>query len=621
MSDLTRTQSQLAKEIDHLRRVVAAHEGGDPDHAAAEERVKSEQFILETAKILKMIATREPATRIYDAIAHLYESRHPGLRCSMLILSGTKLLHAGAPSLPKEHCEAVHGLENGPNVGSCGAATFHGTRVLVENIETDPNWAEIKAVALPHGMRCCWSEPIKSSSGEVLGAFGMYHDHPALPNEAEANNLASAARLAGIIMEREKIHQELDRHRNHLEESVAQRTLELEQARKEAEEANSAKSRFLSNMSHELRTPLNAIIGFSQVLLSDSSAPLCDSQRESIGHVLKSGEHLLSLIGEVLDLSQIESGHLPVKIEPVRLDTLVGEVVELVQSLASEHGVSVANRDTIDPCASYVMADHRRLKQVLLNLLSNGIKYNNPGGEVKIGVVPNGRRHRIVVEDTGFGIEERDLNVLIEPFNRLGAEATSIEGTGVGLTITKRLVEVMEGSLKFVSEPGEGSTFTVALPATEGRPEVEAGSSVSPRSIGDRSQGKPQTVLYVEDNHLNVKLVEKILHRLPNVRLLIAKTGREGVELALKEVPSLILMDINLPDISGYEALEQIKRNRRSADIPVVGVSADAMPAAVENSAARGFRDYITKPFQIDRLVTAVNDALPGIGQAEPVAS
>ena len=203
-------------------------------HVDITERKKSEQFILDTSDILKMIALRKPKEKIYDAIAHLYESRHPGLRCSMLLLEGNKLMHAGAPSMPKEYCEAINGLENGPNVGSCGTATYHGIRVVVEDIATDPKWEKIKDAALPHGMRCCWSEPIKNSEGDVLGAFGMYYDYPARPNDSESNDMLSAARLAGIIMEREKSEKELDQHRKHLEELVSERTRQFEEAKRDA---------------------------------------------------------------------------------------------------------------------------------------------------------------------------------------------------------------------------------------------------------------------------------------------------------------------------------------------------------------------------------------------------
>jgi len=578
-------------------------------HVDITERTKSEQFILATSNILKMIATRAPASDIYDAIALLYESRHPGMRCSMLILAGNKLMHGGAPSLPKEYCEAVNGLENGPSVGSCGTATYHGKRVLVEDIETDPKWEKIKHVALPHGMRCCWSEPIKNSTGEVLGAFGMYYNYPGLPNESEANDLASAARLAGIIMEREKSEKELNQHKNHLEELVAKRTLELEETKKEAEEANKAKSRFLSSMSHELRTPLNAIIGFGQVLNSDPSDSLSKNQEESVEHILNSGDHLLELINEILDLSQIEAGKTSLTIEPVRLGHVINEALELVQTTADRFNVNVINGNLAGSNSEiYVVADHLRLKQVLLNLLSNGIKYNQPGGSVVVQVLLDRKQHQIVIEDTGIGIKKQDFDALFEPFNRLGAQAMNIEGTGIGLSITKRLVEVMKGTLDIESEPGEGTTVTVTLPAGESPSNLETNLVKNDGLAAEqKAKGKETTVLYVEDNFVNIKLVENILKRRPNIRLVVATSGNEGIELAEKELPSLILMDINLPDISGIEAFNQIKKGNGTANVPVVGVSADAMLDVVEKRQMEGFEDYITKPFRIDHFLGVID--------------
>ena len=576
-------------------------------HVDITSRTKSEQFILATSNILKMIATREPASKIYDAIAHLYESRHPGLRCSMLILVGTKLMHGGAPSLPKEYCEAVNGLENGPCVGSCGTATYHGKRVLVENIETDPKWAKIKHVALPHGMRCCWSEPIKNSTGDVLGAFGMYYNYPALPNESEAADLASAARLAGIIMEREKSEKELNKYKNHLEDLVAKRTRQLEETKKEAEEASLAKSKFLSNMSHELRTPLNAIIGFGQLLVSDPIASLSEDQQDGLEQILSSGQHLLELITEILSLSQIEAGKLSLSIEPVRVGSVVNEAVALVQTIARQYEVTVVNE--ISPDADAIaLADQLRLKQIVLNLLSNGIKYNNRGGEVRIRVNSGEGHHDIVVEDTGIGINDEDIINVFEPFNRLGAETKDIEGTGIGLTLTKRLTEVMNGSLGIKSVPGEGSSFTVSIPAGEVQPTTlphNGRTDSAPRT--NTSNDAEATVLYVEDNPVNIKLLRNVLKRRPKIRVVIAKTGTEGIELASEESPDLILMDMHLPDMTGLEAARVIRLNDATANVPVVGVSADAMPDVIKRSEREGFKDYITKPFDIDRLLHVVD--------------
>ncbi len=435
-------------------------------HVDITERKNSEQFILETSKILEMIATGEPANNIYDAIALLYESRHPGLRCSMLILVGNKLIHGGAPSLPKEYCDAINGLENGPNVGSCGTSTYTGKSVFVENIETDPKWENIKHVALPHGLRCCWSEPIKNASGKVLGAFGMYYNYPALPNEKELNDLKSAARLAAIIMNRDNSEKELNQHRQNLEELVSKRTLELEEATRQAEQANRAKSVFLANMSHELRTPLNAIVGFSDVLTEKIFGPFSnEKQEEYINNIHDSGLHLLNLISDVLDVSAIEANKFEIIEEEVDLGEAVVASLLLVQSRAEQGGVELVNK--IEDQRRFVRADARRIKQVLINILSNAVKFTNEGGSVTISSVNGGDGSiSLVVSDTGIGMSANDLAHAMEPFEQLNPDdIMTRDGIGLGLPLTKQLVEAQGATLSIESEPNIGTTVLVRFPA------------------------------------------------------------------------------------------------------------------------------------------------------------
>ena len=391
-------------------------------HVDITERKNTEQFIIETSNILQMIATGEMASNIYDAIALLYESRHPGLRCSMLILEGRLLMHGGAPSLPQEYCDAVNGLENSPSVGSCGTSTYTGKSVYVENIDTDPRWEKIKHFALPHGLRCCWSEPIKNVSGKVLGAFGMYYNHPALPNEKELNDLKSAARLAAIIMNRDNSDNELNQHRQNLEDLVSKRTLELENAKKTAETANRVKTDFLSSMSHELRTPLNAVMGYAQLLQLDTEEPLSESQNFNVSHILKGGNHLLELINDVLELSKIELGKLSLNLENVRVRDIIRESLDLVRSRAADIGIEII--DQIEGNELPILwADGIRLTQALVNILSNAIKYNSEHGKITLSCqeMPN-QFLRINVADTGAGISEDNQTKLFHPFERLGLE-------------------------------------------------------------------------------------------------------------------------------------------------------------------------------------------------------
>lgn len=388
--------------------------------------------------------------------------------------------------------------------------------------------------------------------------------------------------------------------------AVKENEVELIKAREEAERASNAKSQFLSSMSHELRTPLNAVLGFAQLLNLDES--LSDESKEGAQEILKGGEHLLTLINEVLDLAKIESGHMDISLEPVAIGPVVGECRELLERLAIKHKVRLMP-GKFDHLA--VRADRVRLKQVVLNLASNAIKYNRPGGTVTIEIRQSQPGHlRIAIVDTGFGIAPERLKDLFVPFARLGAENGPIEGTGIGLTITQRLVELMGGKVGVESRQGEGSTFWVDLPEEELH-DAHAGADHHANGAADAGARQPShTVLYIEDNPANLKLVTQILAKREHIHLLTAHTPRLGVDIARTRSPHLILLDINMPEMNGYEVLGILRSDPELASIPVIAITANAAPKDIRKGIEAGFDDYVVKPIDIPKLLAIVDEHL-----------
>jgi len=378
---------------------------------------------------------------------------------------------------------------------------------------------------------------------------------------------------------------------------VEERTRSLLEARVAAEKANRAKSEFLSRMSHELRTPLNAVLGFGQLLELDGLTP---DQAENVGQITKGGAHLLDLINEILDISQIESGHMSMSPEAVNVGDVVGAAVSLLRPLAEERGVHLIG-GTDHGCGHYVFADRQRLKQILLNLIGNGIKYNRQGGSVSISCFQAVRGNlRIQVTDTGPGIAADQFHLLFAPFERLGAEQTSVPGTGVGLALSRGLAEAMGGTLDVESTPGRGSTFWVEFPIVESPVKIfEEATNRVPRP----DETGALTVLHIEDNLANVQLVERVLAQRPNLTVVPAMQGRMGVDLARRHRPVLILLDLNLVDLPGVEVLQILRDDPDTADIPVAIVSADAMPRQVQRLLSSGAVAYLTKPIDIHRLL------------------
>jgi PAS domain S-box-containing protein len=384
---------------------------------------------------------------------------------------------------------------------------------------------------------------------------------------------------------------------------------DLRHARATAEAASAAKSEFLSSMSHELRTPLNAILGFAQLLERDRKAPLDPRQLERLGHVLRGGEHLLKLIDDILDLSRIEAGGITISSEPVALPSVLDEVTHTLEPMAARMSIELTTAP-LPAGLTQVVADRTRLAQILMNFGSNAIKYGKHGGHVTFRVETRRAAARITVIDDGIGIPENKRDKIFEPFQRAGQEAGPIEGTGIGLTISKRLAELMDGSVGFTSTTGLGSEFWIEVPLYQtAGPSVPAPTAVhAPSSL---ASGKTHhKVIYVEDNPSNIAFMRDVMSDLPSVELLTAPSAEIGLELIRAHQPKAVIMDINLPGMSGFEAVKLLKEWPETRHIPVIGLSAAALVKDTTRAKEGGFYRYLTKPVKVDELTRVLEELL-----------
>jgi CheY-like chemotaxis protein/nitrogen-specific signal transduction histidine kinase len=397
--------------------------------------------------------------------------------------------------------------------------------------------------------------------------------------------------------------------RKRFELTLQENNVELESAIAAADKANLAKSDFLSSMSHELRTPLNAILGFGQLMESENPGPT-SSQKRSIDQITKAGWYLLELINEILDLALIESGKLSLSLEPISLAEVMQECQAMIEPQAQKRGITVTFPHF--EISRFVIADVTRVKQVFINLLSNAIKYNKVGGAVVVDCTASTtERIRISVKDSGEGLTPDKLTQLFQPFNRLGKEAGIEEGTGIGLMVSKRLVELMKGVIGVESTVGVGSVFWIELNLTA-EPQSAAGAA-EPTAVARaqvHADAQSRTLLYVEDNPANLMLVEDLIARRPDMRLLTARDGNRGIEIARASRPDVILMDINLPDISGIKALRILAEDPITAHIPVVALSANAIPRDIKKGLEAGFFRYLTKPIKVNEFMETLDVAM-----------
>ncbi len=497
--------------------------------------------------------------------------------------------------------------------------------IAAHDARSDPATSEFRDNYLaPLGIMSMLDVPVRLK-GKTVGV--ICHEQIGRLRQWTLEERDFAASVSDVISltleaaERHKAEDALQRAKDELEVRVQLRTAELNQANldlqeqiaerrkseERAEEANVAKSEFLSRMSHELRTPMNSILGFAQVLLRKQ---LPADQQKHVQHILRAGRHLLELINEVLDISRIEAGHLSLSSEPLRFATVLQESMNLVVHMATERNVTID--DGLVPSDVFVKADRQRLTQVMVNVLSNAVKYNRSGGTVTVSASIDGGIARLNVTDTGRGIAPEKLDRLFNPFERLGAENTGIEGTGLGLALSKRLVQAMGGTMGVDSSVNVGTTIWVELPQAEtpqvrpGRPSESGGTTTS---LAD--DGVKYTALYVEDNLANLSLIESIFGEIPGLRLLTATEGEAGIQKAMEIVPDLVLLDMHLPDIPGEQVLARMKGSPKTSHIPVIVVSADATASHINAVLAAGAAHYFTKPLDVDRFLKVVKAALP----------
>ena len=477
-----------------------------------------------------------------------------------------------------------------------------------KRIKQQPKWRDIPLIMITaHDDRDAMIECINAGADDYIAKSADF--------EVLKVRLRAHLRRKHFEDENHRIREKLVRSeteataRKHFEQALQETNVEMQIAKSVAEKANLAKSDFLSGMSHELRSPLNAILGFAQ-LMGTASPPPSDSQQESITQILQAGWHLLKLINEILDLAVVESGKVSLSLEPVSLSEVLSECQTMMEAQAQQRGIFMTFPLFEQP--SYVWADQTRLKQIVINLLSNAIKYNQISGQVSVDyTVLSADRIRISFKDTGAGLTSENIEQLFQPFNRLGQEAGSVSGTGIGLVVTKQLVELMGGVLGVDSIVNEGSVFWFELRSTPA-PEfkLKEPEHATPKPAMRPIDAPQKILLYIEDNAANMRLVERLIDRRTDIKLLKAVDGSLGIALAKASLPDVILMDINLPGISGIDALKVLREDVTTAHIPVVAISANAMSRDIEVGRQLGFFRYLTKPIVVEEFMSTLDLAL-----------